>query len=996
MKLGKRKWIALLLFGLFGQFAWTIENMYLNVFVYNTISSDPNVIAWMVAASAISATLTTLFMGVLSDKLGKRKVFIVIGYLLWGISTASFGMVSLESIQSWFPTVNAAVLGATIVILLDCIMTFFGSTANDAAFNAYVTDITIEENRGRVESVLAILPLISMLIIFGGFDWMATSGMWNVFFIGFGIAVSVVGILGVFLIEEPSDLKPNSHSLFKNSLEGLKPSVIKSLPKLYMAFVCIMVYGISTQIFMPYLIIYIQKYLMIENYAIILGIVLSVASIITVLFGKLIDMFGKKNLLIPAVVINFIGLIGMYYASDFSWVIVVGIIMLSGNMIVNACVNGMIRDATPQDQVGHFQGIRMLFAVLVPMICGPFIGARVITNSNLTYLDLGIVKQVPSPNIFLASAMVLILLLIPFYFLKKEKKKITHLMSDQGALLDKNHVLEEHPNPYMERKNYQSLNGVWQFECSKNKPFEYSKEIVVPFACETLLSGLNIGPDEQDILWYKTTFKVNFDTPVVFLHFEAVDQACVVSLNGHVVGEHQGGYTAFSFEITHLLKEENVLEVKVIDLGSKSIMGFGKQSKKSGGIWYKATSGIVQSVWLEGRGQIYLDKLTIVPDIDTNSVLFSPEFNQDCEYVLRILDRDSCIYEQSHYQKAQVEMKDYHYWSAEDPFLYHYQIKTIDDQVDGIFGMRNYTLEADSKGIMRMCVNHQPVLMKGLLDQGYTSDGYYTYASDQMIIDELVRIKALGYNMLRKHIKVESKRWYYWCDQLGIYVAQDMVSGGEQPYNPLIIQILPFLNIHLKDHHYGLFGRKDELARKQFLVETMETIEQLRNIPCICMWVPFNEGWGQFDSHAIAERIKQMDSTRFVDETSGWHDQQKGDFESIHVYFKSIKVKQSKRCLFISEFGGYSVHVPQHSYSSVAFGYKQFKTIEQFQTAYLELMRKEILPSLTYASGFIYTQVSDVEEEVNGLFTFDRKIDKSNEAFLTMNQELDQHFKQLI
>lgn len=421
-KLGVKKWIALVLIGLFGQFAWTIENMYFNVFLYNTISTDPGYIASMVAWSAFAATATTLIMGALSDRVGKRKLFISAGYILWGLATALFGLITPENAQRLFPGANAAAAAAVMVIVLDCVMTFFGSTANDAAFNAYVTDVTDNSNRGRVESVLAILPLISMLVIFGLFDGLTQQGRWKEFFAIFGCAVTVVGILSIFLIKDNPGLRPRKDNYLKNLIYGLRPDVVKGNPQLYLSFAAFCLFSVAVQVFFPYLIIYIQNYLGIADYAIILGVVLILASIFSVISGKFIDKIGKMRFTVPAAVIMLTGLVGMYFVRESVPVMVAGTVMMSGYMMMTAALGANIRDWTPKDKVGHFQGIRMIFAVLLPMIIGPAIGAAVIRGSDSTYVELGQVKSVPTPSIYLAAAVVLLTVAVPVLLLKKSEK----------------------------------------------------------------------------------------------------------------------------------------------------------------------------------------------------------------------------------------------------------------------------------------------------------------------------------------------------------------------------------------------------------------------------------------------------------------------------------------------------------------------------------------------------------------------------------------------
>ena len=422
--LNARKWLGIVLIGLFGQFAWTIENMYFNVFLYNTISTDPGYIASMVAWSATVATLTTLLMGALSDRLGRRKALIALGYVLWGVSTGLFGFITPENAARLFPGANAAAAAAILVVVLDCVMTFFGSTANDAAFNAYITDVTDQSNRGRVESVLAILPLIAMLVIFGLFDGLTQQGRWKEFFGIFGIAVSVVGLLSLGLIRDDEGLKPRKDSTFKNLLYGLRPSVVKESPELYLSFAAFCLFSIGVQVFFPYLIIYIQNYLGITDYALILGVVLILASVISVVSGRFIDRLGKLVFVFPAALIMLLGLLGMYFVRKPAGVMVAGTVMMGGYMMVSAALSANIRDWTPEGKVGHFQGIRMIFAVMLPMIIGPAIGAAVIRGSNSTYVELGQVKTVPTPGIYLAAGAVLLLSVLPILLLRRREKQL--------------------------------------------------------------------------------------------------------------------------------------------------------------------------------------------------------------------------------------------------------------------------------------------------------------------------------------------------------------------------------------------------------------------------------------------------------------------------------------------------------------------------------------------------------------------------------------------
>lgn len=418
-KVSPRLWCALILLGLMGQFAWTIENMYFNVFLYNTISTDPNYIAAMVAASAIVATLTTLLMGVLSDRAGRRKAFICGGYLLWGLSTAAFGLITVDNAASLFPAANAVAAAAVMVIVMDCAMTFFGSTANDAAFNAYVTDTVNNAQRGRVESVLAILPLVSMLIIFGGFDGMTQAGNWQMFFLIFGALVTLTGVASLFLLKE-QPATPKREPFFQQLAYGFRPSVIARHRALYLSLLAMCVFSIAVQVFFPYLIIYMQHYLLLDNYALVLGVVLIVASAASVLGGRVIDRVGKLRFAGPASIVMLAGLAGMYFARGIAAVMAMGAVMMSGYMLLTAALSAQVRDLTPPEKAGHFQGIRMIFAVMLPMIIGPFIGAAVIRGNGQTYVELGQSKTVPTPAIFLAAAISLLLVAVPLLLLRRE------------------------------------------------------------------------------------------------------------------------------------------------------------------------------------------------------------------------------------------------------------------------------------------------------------------------------------------------------------------------------------------------------------------------------------------------------------------------------------------------------------------------------------------------------------------------------------------------
>ncbi len=420
-KIGGRMWTVLILFGLIGQLAWTLENMYFNVFVYNVFGASSEMIATMVAASAATATVTTLLMGALSDRVGRRKLFICAGYILWGLTVCAFAFLSIENLSAVVPAASVGLVGSVLVIILDCVMTFFGSTANDAALNAYITDRISPAGRGKTEGVLSVLPLLSMLIVFGGFDSMTVNGQWKEFFLIFGGLTVLVGILGIFLIREPQATPNKNNSYFADLFYGFRPTVIKENVDLYLALAAFAVFSIAMQVHYPYLIIYMQSYLKFDNYALALGIVLIAASLISVLAGRWMEKVGRIPFFIGSAVVLAVGLVLMYVMREFWLVVMAGIVMMSGYLTVTAAGNAIVRDATPKGKAGMFQGIRMIFYVLVPMVTGPYIGAAVIANSGQTYTDLGQVKQVPTPEIFLAAAICMLLLAVPVFFILRRK-----------------------------------------------------------------------------------------------------------------------------------------------------------------------------------------------------------------------------------------------------------------------------------------------------------------------------------------------------------------------------------------------------------------------------------------------------------------------------------------------------------------------------------------------------------------------------------------------
>ncbi len=552
--------------------------------------------------------------------------------------------------------------------------------------------------------------------------------------------------------------------------------------------------------------------------------------------------------------------------------------------------------------------------------------------------------------------------------------------------------LAEYPRPQFERKSYISLNGKWDYAIlRKSETFSgaYQGKILVPYSPESLLSGLDEGTfvTPEDKLYYHRAFEVpaEFIKAHTFINFGAVDFWCKVTLNGATVGEHSGGYMPFAFEITDMIKSgTNVIEVEVTDPSDTSYHTHAKQSMKRGGIWYTPQSGIWQSVWLESVPEVYLKDVTIIPDIDRNLVKLKFDKSADVPVEVLVLDgidsTNQLCATICDGNEIEIPMKKYELWCPENPKLYGLAFKIGDDIVKSYFGMRKFGFVTDSKGYKRLALNNKPYFMSGVLDQGYWSDGMLTPPENKALEYDVKLVKSMGFNMIRKHIKIEPLRWYYHCDKEGILVWQDMVTGGTK-YKMMYIGVLAFVGIHIKDDNeraYKKLARAEKESRDEFEREVDITMNYLKNCVSLCCWVPFNEGWGQFDSVRITKKIQAKDPTRVVDSVSGWNDQGKNssDMKSQHIYFRPITVPRfEKRCRVLSEFGGYSYKVDGHVFSpNKSFGYRIYKKPEKLAKAFKKLYEKSIIPNVAKGlSATVYTQVSDVEEEINGLVTFDRK-----------------------
>ena len=562
------------------------------------------------------------------------------------------------------------------------------------------------------------------------------------------------------------------------------------------------------------------------------------------------------------------------------------------------------------------------------------------------------------------------------------------------------HPLAEYPRPAMRRDSCEILNGPWQYAITQTAeyPAAWQGSILVPYSPEAPASG--VGRTLQPGQWLR--YHRLFAPPAgeggrVLLHFGAVDYACAVQVNGHLAGGHRGGYWPFTLDITDLLNGtgRNSLWVAVQDPTGHGTQARGKQTLKPGGMFYPAQSGIWQTVWLERVPDNYIQTLTVTPDYDARTVTVrvhtaKPGGAVNLWAMVRAggvtIAEDWGSDEADQDGEVTLNIPEEHFfpWSPDTPFLYDLTVGTNQgeeaglDTVHSYFALRKWSCAPDAHGVLRFCLNDKPILLNGLLDQGYWPEGLYTPPSDAAVERELSEVKALGFNLLRKHAKIEPQRWYYHCDRLGLIVWQDIVNGGSA-YNlwfvTYLTNVLQPLLRRFPDGKaaYSLLSRAKPAGREEYAHELADTVQALRCHPCIACWVPFNEGWGQFDAGKAVQALRTLDGTRLVDEASGWFDQGGGDVHSLHNYFYPLRIRPQKRTVALSEYGGIAWPMPGHEPPRKTYGYGTAKDRQELTARYKKLQLKTVLPQLEKGlSALVYTQLTDVEDEVNGLFTYDR------------------------
>jgi len=698
-------------------------------------------------------------------------------------------------------------------------------------------------------------------------------------------------------------------------------------------------------------------------------------------------MSGFKTAIIAPLVMLMSGYVILYFTRSTVPVFIGSLLMMCGYLCSMAVFGAMMRSHIPVEKSGQFQGVRIIGQVLIPGVVGPWIGSFVLRNAEVIVNNDGTTSFLPSSDLFLVTVIITVIVLLCTKYIEEYIRNANYTLTSMGQeeIQDNDILWNEYPRPQLKRYNWKNLNGIWDLNGTK---------IRVPFPPQSALSLYQ--HKVKDTLTYTHHFDLSkqLDQERILLHFGAVDQIAEVYVNDALVGKHEGGYLPFTLDITECVKydHKNTLVVKAIDTLSTDYP-YGKQTKARGGMWYTPVSGIWKSVWLEQVPTTYIRNIKITPDLQGIQLEVDIEGNYT-ELKASITLPDGSIYTQS------IQKRDYilleglwineesyvpRLWTLQDPYLYTMKIVCENDEIETYFGLRTVEIK-EYKGKQRVCLNGEPIFLHGILDQGYYCDGIFLPSEEKEFERDILRMKELGLNLLRKHIKIEPECFYYYCDLHGMLVMQDHVNSGK--YNFLRDTALPTIGIKNLPE-----GKKKDCKQQRFFTQHMlDTQAHLYNHPCIISYTVFNEAWGQFDSNAMYRLAKENDPTRIYDATSGWFAKGENDFDSEHIYFKSIPLSPKERPLLLSEFGGYTYLAEGHVFAKYShYGYGVSETKEELQGKISDTYRTMVIPFIKEGlCGSIYTQLSDVEDEINGLYTYDRKVCKvDQEEMCKLRHEMD-------
>lgn len=1011
-----RMWALAIPLTLVGQLAWIVENVFLNDYIHDIHPDNYELyVSLAVSLSAVVAAITTIAMGSLSDHVGRRKPFIVIGFLLWGLSTLAFGLVAPKAIGGTFAI--SPIVSVALVILLDCLMTFFGCSANDAALISYIIANTPNGRRGKVEGVLGIIPFLSGLVGFLLLFGLVKRGNlgWPSFFYACGGLVFAVGLVSILLI--PHEVaKPLDGSFAKDVAIAFKPDTVKGHKALYYVIAGDALFAIAGQIWYPYQMDYIQ-YTMgftglingevpFSTFVLVWAFFIALVVIaIPITVGFLSDRVGRSFATYLSLAILGAGLLLMAFVSpigdgnggvdDGKTVLALMAIGVSvvGNITMASTLNARIRDLIPHGHEGAFNGFVLIVVSMLSMVTGPYIGFgidRLFPAGTHLVEDGGQMAANPSPFLFV-FAFGVTLLAIPFFRMADRQRKRDTITLNRGLLYPpKDRLPDFYPftedrgfNPFSGHDGPTPLDlcGRWDLALiAKSGSSRYSGPINVPYAPEVPLSKVNVLPDPSDTLVYTKDLVIppyakGFDAIVVF---EGVDMYAEVYVDDILVTTHEGGYVPFEADLTPFVKDKDSFELKVVvrDPQENSVISTGKQGLKRGGPFFTTTTGIYKPVRLLFLPHEHVESIRLIPDLDNDGVYVAVHSTAPTGTAVGLLVGGEEFTVKTEEKTFLVLDRKTPVWSLANPRLIPVEAHLKDDVYKTRFGFREFKA-GPVGGKVGFLLNGEALVIKGLLDHCYYWQGGLTPRSSLSLRKELVAIKDMGFNTIKVHENTQAEFFYDLCDEIGLLVIQGMPSGGKTPY-PWQTRLGLLRNGALRDDTaYRLFGREDLKGRIHFEKQALAIQDELVDHPSVIGYTIFNQGWGEFDSARLYKELKANDSSRIIDTCSGWYQTPFSDLVSLHAcLLKRHKIAMdSKRPTVLSKSFGLPYPVKGHGLGNGRRTVLKAPDRKAYAKAYWKFMKKEIGPLvLEGLGGYVVWQLADVEDERNGLWTYDRKV----------------------